>query len=139
MSEQEDQKVLAQEIVESLLGSGSGGGTTRDDPKTISIQERISRLNIILERLQTKHVFKPGDLVQWKKRLRNESRPRYGEPVIVVELLQKKLRGNAENSSCSPCFQESLQLVAGDIDDDLNFALRNYDPRRFEPYKGQDS
>lgn len=137
MSEQEDQKVLEQEIVEALLGSGTGGGTIREAPKTISNQERISRLNNFLDRLQTQYVFKPGDLVQWKEGLRNKSRPRYGEPVIVVDLLPKALRDKAENGSGSPYFQEPLQLVAADIDDDGDFVWWHYDARRFEPYKGQ--
>ena len=77
--------------------------------------------------------FKPGDLVQWKRNMKNKRRPEYGTPMIVIEVLKEPLY-DAERDSGSAYFKEPLTVKAGSLDNDGDFIVFHYDGRRFEPY-----
>ncbi|NJO18620.1 MAG: hypothetical protein HC877_23705 [Thioploca sp.] len=78
--------------------------------------------------------FKPGDLVIWKKGLKNRARPALNEPAIVVAVLEKPLIDNTKEVG-STYFNEPLDLVLGLLDEDGDFITFHYDHRRFEPYQ----
>lgn len=78
--------------------------------------------------------FKSGDLVQWKKNMKNKRRPDYGTPMIVIEVLEEPIY-DAEKDSGSAYFKESLTVKAGSLDNDGDFLVFHYDGRRFEPFK----
>lgn len=107
-----------------VLGQGGGGGS---DPT-------VARLRACARRLATPHRFQPGQLVQWKKGLKNKRTPEYGEPIVVVQVLTEPLYEQKEANSSSPYFREPLTLVAGEMDKDGDFLCFHYDARRFEPY-----
>jgi len=85
--------------------------------------------------LMKEYTFKQGDIVQWKKGLRNKKRPAEGEPAIVVEKLEKPTYSR-EDESGSSYFRERLDLILGLIDREGDLMLYHFDSRRFEPFEG---
>jgi hypothetical protein len=95
--------------------------------------EEIARLKACAQRFNRKADFAVGQLVQWKKGMRNKRSPAYGQPAIVIERLDAPVY-DSEKSAGSPYFHEPLTLVLGVIDKDGDFVGFHYDARRFEPY-----
>lgn len=92
--------------------------------------------------LLERHTFAPGDLVTWKPLMQDRKTPNYGEPVIVVAVLDEPVYGTNEKSieTGSPHFRTPLDIVCGRIfhfkDDgsDPTFELFHYDSRRLMPW-----
>ncbi len=80
------------------------------------------------------HNFKVGDLVIWKKDLKNKLKPAYNEPCMVVDILNTPLIDETKNSA-TVYFKEPLDIVLGLITEENDFITFHYDKRRFEPYK----
>jgi hypothetical protein len=108
-----------------------GGGT---DP--LDRAETIARLEACVARLGKAHAFAPGQLVRWKKGLKNRMTPAYGEPLVVIRNLQAPVFDPAINDSGNPYFREPLTLIAGELAEDGGFFCYHYDARRLEPYRG---
>lgn len=79
--------------------------------------------------------LRPGALVQWKAGMKNRKTPDYGEPMIVVELLEQPIIDTTFDSG-SVYFRERLNLVLGFLDEDGDFLMLHFDARRFEAYTG---
>ena len=79
------------------------------------------------------HSFKSKQFVRWKEGLQNRSRPAYGEPAIVWQILPQALM-DEEKGTGSPYFREPLDMVLGVLGDNGEFILFHYDSRRFEPF-----
>ncbi len=76
-----------------------------------------------------------GMLAQWKPGLKNRVSPAYGEPVIVVGLVNPPIVDDSfESGSCY--FRESLSVLIGAADEDGELLVHHCDIRRFEPYAG---
>lgn len=114
-------------------GASAGGNGSGDDD--LDKEETIARLKACAARLGKTHAFTKGQLVQWKKGLKNKRTPAYGEPVVVLEVLDQPIFDEETKSAGSPYFREPLTLVAGEIDGDGDLLCFHYDARRFEPYK----
>lgn len=84
-------------------------------------------LKELYESFNKKETFKPGDIVRWKKGLRNK---RTEGPFIVMELIDPPIIEENANAG-SPYFREPLDLVLGVIDSDDDFMCHHYDSRRF--------
>lgn len=84
------------------------------------------------------HRFAPGDLVTWKPGLKNRRIPRYGQPAVVVALLEPPGLDQEEESG-STYFREPLDLVLGVVwDRDPGrgeFVTFHFDSRRFQPWR----
>lgn len=82
--------------------------------------------------------FAPGDLVTWKPGLKNRRIPRYGQPAVVVALLEPPVLDHEEESG-STYFREPLDLVLGVVwDRDPGrgeFVTFHFDSRRFQPWR----
>ena len=98
-------------------------------------------MNVHIEKLKQmgslfiqEHDFKKGDIVMWKEGLKNKIRPAYGEPCVILEILEVPTF-DAERDSGTPYFNEPLTLVLGMIDEDDDFVVLHYDRRRFQPFK----
>lgn len=74
--------------------------------------------------------FKKGQLVKWKKGLKNKKLPYEKQPAVVLEVLQEPLY--AERDPGTPYFHEPLDIALGMIDEDNDFIIFYYDSRRFE-------
>ena len=81
-------------------------------------------------KLNTKHSFKPGDIVQWKSGLKNK---RSSGPMIVIEVLECPICDPAQETG-SQYFREPLDIILGKCDSEGEFICYHYDSRRFEPY-----
>lgn len=98
--------------------------------------ERNDKLNLLLKKvdiLNTKHEFKPGQVVKWKKGLRNKLYPDFEQPAVVIETLSTPILIEKVNSG-SPYFSEPLDLVLAILDEEDDLIIFHYDSRRFEPY-----
>lgn len=100
--------------------------------------EATEHLRILLERLNNgrERALRPGMFAVWKPGLKNRRFPRYGEPVVVVALLDEPII-NPSDESGSPYFKEPLDLLVGVVrGDDREFLVYHADRRRFQPHEG---
>lgn len=72
-----------------------------------------------------------GALVQWKDWMKNREMPAYGEPAVVVKLLDEPvlIQGDAPDSV------EHLDVALGVLGDDSEFLVSFYDSHRFKACK----
>ena len=134
------------ELAKALL---EASGSSTDDlirkvlQNLATSQKRRSspdRLKELFNRyLNDHHLFKPGDLVQWKEGLRDRRLPLHGEPAIVIEVLDDPIIDSASDSG-SPYFRSRLDVILGVVQSDDNqgdekLILYYFDSRRFEPFK----
>lgn len=76
--------------------------------------------------------FHPGQIVQWKPGLKNRRLPDYGEPVIIMEVLNPAVYDTSKEIAGSNLYREPLTLVLGLNDADGDFVFYHFDGRRFE-------
>ena len=106
-----------------------------DDLLAEPAEEATEHLRILLERLNNgrERALRPGMFAVWKPGLKNRRFPRYGEPVVVVALLDEPIV-NPGDESGSPYFREPLDLLLGLVrGDDREFLVYHADRRRFQP------
>ncbi|MBK1725169.1 hypothetical protein [Thiocystis violacea] len=88
--------------------------------------------------LTRRHAFAPGDLVTWKPGLKNHRIPRYGQPAVVVEVLETPVLDQEAGVAGSTYFREPLDLVLGLIWDEEpcrgELMTFHFDSRRFQPW-----
>ena len=78
--------------------------------------------------------FERGDIVKWRKGLKNRKYPKEEQLCMVAEVLSEPKIG--ERDSGSPYFGEPLDLVLALLDDEKkDLLLFHYDKRRFEIVK----
>lgn len=124
-------------------------GLNEDDPcSLLDDDEPLEDLNgdlgaVLRDRyrlLTTTHRFAPGDLVTWKPGFKNKRHPHYGQPAVVIEVLDTPVL-DREDEADSTYFREPLDLVLGLIwdADPLRGELISfhYDSRRFQPWQEQ--
>ncbi len=102
------------------------------EEKILNPEETTLKLKECFEFFKIENNFAEGQLVGWKKGLKNRKYPRYGEPAIVVELLATPIFSD-ETESGSPYFREPLDLILGVMVND-DFEIFYYDKRRFVAY-----
>ena len=110
------------------LAQSSGAPRSQMEPGEVE-----KTLRVALQALQSKNDFKVGQLVKWKPGLRNKKRPNYGEPAIVVGLLETPVMDTSSTSG-SAYFREPLDMQLGLLDREGDLAVYYADRRRFEPY-----
>ena len=76
--------------------------------------------------------FRPGQIVQWKSGMKNRLIPAYGEPAIVMEVLNPPVFDTNKELDGTSLYREPLYLVLGIQDVDGDFLTFHYDGRRFE-------
>ncbi|MGA2967338.1 MAG: hypothetical protein ABSD64_14095 [Terriglobales bacterium] len=102
--------------------------------RVIDAKKRVEQLRNLFGSLNRSVDFRPGDIVKWKPGLKNKTRPQYGEPVIVAEVLPEP-QIDPKMEASTAYFREPLTLVLGIMDEDDDFVLFHYDGRRFELYE----
>ena len=108
MSELPEEKSMAPELLQSHYES-----YTKQDPK-----------------------IREGALVQWKDWMKNRSTPAYGEPAIVVKVLDEPILFQ-DSDPDSPSYLEHLDMVLGVLGEDSEFIVRCYDSNRFKAYEAE--
>ena len=96
------------------------------------MESEIEKTRKLLEKLNEKHTFSPGDLVRWKPGLKNKRFPKYDAPALVACVLAEPVL-DPTNASGSPYFREPLDLILCHMDADEDMLFLYYDSRRFEP------
>jgi hypothetical protein len=95
-------------------------------------QSRAQALKELFTTYNQAHGLSVGQIVCWKKGMKNRKRPAYGEPCIVIHLLETPVY-DKEADSGSSYFQEPLNIVLGVLDVDGDFTFWYFDKSRFEP------
>jgi hypothetical protein len=90
-------------------------------------------LKELFETLELAHEFIPGQLVRWKKGLKNRRLPKEGEPAVVVAVLADPVLNQLAEPG-SAYFREPLDIILGLLDSDGDFLTFYFDKRRFEPF-----
>ena len=94
--------------------------------------EELSKLKQKVARLlKPVPKFEPGDVVKWKKGLKNKKSPEEEQSAIVIQVLDEPVIQD-ERDSGTPYFREPLDLILGVLDQDGDLMLYHYDKRRFE-------
>lgn len=128
---------MSDALARMILG-GIAGNHERDDdhfgkaPTPEQANAIAESLTSLAGRYLKKHEFKPLQLVQWKRGLKNMRFPHYGEPVIVIEI-KPGLVSSSENDG-NPMFKQPLDLAVGKVMPDGEFCIYHMDSARFEPY-----
>jgi len=99
------------------------GATKFSDISTLK-----QKVNSFLEKPPT---FNHGDVVKWKKGLKNKKYPKEGQLCIVIEEMKEPIIQDSRDPG-SPYYREPLDLVLALIDDDSDLVIFHYDKRRFE-------
>lgn len=118
-----------------LNGIAQGADTTAN--KAVNHRgEKIQALRDSFNRMRhgRKTAFKPGDLVRYQAGLKNCLFPKYGEVMVVVEVLDTPVFSTTP-PVFSPYFRSPEDLVLGTIREG-NFHFWHYDGRRFEKVNG---
>lgn len=103
------------------------------EEKMADTKETALKLKKCFKSFKIENNFKEGQLVSWKKGLKNRKYPEYDEPAIVIKALDTPIYSDTSESG-SPYFQEPLDIILGVI---VNGDFENfyYDKRRFNPFK----
>lgn len=96
-----------------------------------AVEERRALVEAYTELTANREQFEQGQLVQWKRSLRNRELPEYGRPAIVIEVLDQAILDTSEPTD-SPYHREPLDLVLGVIDGEGDLIALHFDSRRFE-------
>ena len=118
-------------VIQILLSKIEKKGNQK---KEIDVDYHIKKLQSLKAEYEKEYNFKVGDLICWKKGLKNKKVPEYTEPVIIIEMLEKPIFDNEEEAG-SPYFKEPLNIKVGMLDADEEFLIFHYDKNRFEPIK----
>ena len=105
-----------------------------EQPKSYG-ENDVKQLQESYDSFLRNYEFKKGEVVKWKKGLKNRRLPEENQPAIVIEVLDEPII-NSESNSGTPYFREPLNIALGIIDRDGDFLIFHYDKRRFEPYIG---
>ncbi len=97
-------------------------------------EDYVNQLKLSCQTLLEPNSFQVGQLVKWKKPLKNKKLPRQNQPAVVVKVLAEPipiLQGKHDPGSTY--FLEPLDIILGVIDEDGTFLTFYHDSRRFEP------
>ena len=96
-------------------------------------KETALKLKECFKLFKVENNFKEGQLVSWKKGLKNRNLPRYDEPALVIKVLDEPIFSD-ETESGSLYFREPLDMILGVIINQ-EFQIFYYDKRRLKPFK----
>ncbi len=137
---------MDKEILLKLLNSGEENDNEKqiirllnqlssieNNKQIIDIEKYIAELRTLSENLRQVNLFKIGDIVRWKKGLKNKRIPEYDVPAIVVEVLDNPIFDDKVEIG-STYYHEPLDIVLGLIIKG-EFLTFHYDSRRMELYQ----
>lgn len=109
-----------------------------DDLLAEPTEDAADRLRALYERLTNgrEQGLCLGQLAMWKPGLKNRRFPAYGQPAVVVDLLDPP-RVDHEDEAGSPYYREPLDVLLGILRKDGDFLVYHFDRRRFQPYENR--
>ena len=108
--------------------------TSEEDNNIQYDEDYIKQLKGAYSQFKEEPSFQVGQLVKWKKNLKNRKMPKENQPAIVLEVLEKPFL-NQEVDMGSPYFREKIDLVLGLLDKSGNMFAFYYDSKRFEHFE----
>lgn len=125
----EDEDKLA--ILRELIDNAYHDKTTKPKLSPDMVRDILEeRMNAYFK----EYSFKIGDCVKWKEGLKNKTIPEYGQPCIVMDIVNPPLF-DKESSSGSPYFNEELDIKVGIVDEDDDFMIFYLDSKRLEYFE----
>lgn len=101
-------------------------------------EQMLLKLAVAYKVLRAKEVsLKPGDLVTWREGLKNKRFPDYGQPAIVLDVLDSPIT-DYDNDIASQYYGEQLNVRVGFFDDNDDFVAFLFDGRRFQILESDD-
>ncbi|MEY3220961.1 MAG: hypothetical protein RIT27_2318 [Pseudomonadota bacterium] len=138
MSDQKDEKVEKKQIpskdIIALLDKFRED--SEEDNNIDYGEDHVKQLESAYHQLGKNFKFEVGQLVKWKRNLKNRRFPRENQPAIVLEVLQTPTISE-EPDIGSPYFREQNDLILGLLDKSGNMFTFYYDSRRFEPFESK--
>ncbi|MCK5525241.1 MAG: hypothetical protein KAI83_19100 [Thiomargarita sp.] len=130
LSYEELQKM--KEIIAQMEDSGTPqrGNSEEDDEFLQKLEEKAK---LFLSKAHNR--FYSGDIIQWKKGLRNKRYPNEEQPAYVIQQLGRPIT-QTEKEPGSPYYQEPLDLELAVLDQEGDLVTFYYDSRRFQLKKG---
>jgi hypothetical protein len=103
--------------------------------KEVDISNDVSSvLQQKVDSLLTTSSIKAGDVVRWKKGLKNRKLPKENVCCVVIDVLENPIIQDTRDAG-TPYYREPLDLVLAMLDDNSDLILLHYDQRRFEVVK----
>ncbi len=121
-----------QDLMAELLRNLSDHASKNEEDQSYG-ESHLIELKEAYDRFLKKEDFQVGQIVKWKKNLKNKDLPRKNQPAIVVRVLAEPLVSTDEESG-SPYFLEKLDIILGVMSKDGTFLTFYYDSSRFESY-----
>ncbi len=125
----EIEKALARAVMQSIIEDSNDEESSRRPPE---IEAR--RIIDFFKDLNNTSTFKPGDLVTWKRGLKNGKFPKMNYPAIVSRVYETPILRN-DMESGSNHYREPLDLVIL-VDTGDEVSEFHVDSRRFQLYAG---
>ncbi|MGJ5675629.1 MAG: hypothetical protein ACR9NN_18765 [Nostochopsis sp.] len=121
-----------QDVIAELLRSLREKDSDNEEEKSYE-EEHLAQLKAACDSFLSKETFEVGQIVKWKKYLKNRRLPHKNQPAIVVSILDEPIV-STDDESGSPYFLEKLDIVIGVMSNDGAFLTFHYDSSRFESY-----
>ena len=118
---------------ERLLDAIKSGEHRNNEP-TLDSRTAAALLRNHYAQLVTKYTFTEGMLVEDKPGNENKKAPRGGVAIVTRLLATPVMGGDADSGS--PYFNESLDMVIGQLSADRMLMEYHVDSRRYQPYTG---
>lgn len=121
-----------QDVIAELLKNLREKDSENEEEQSYG-EEHLAQLREACDNLLKKEDFEVGQIVKWKKDLKNRRLPQRNQPAIVVRVLDEPIV-SSDDESGSPYFLEKLDIVLGVMSKDGTFITFYYDSSRFESY-----
>jgi len=92
----------------------------------------IDKLKIAYNSMLELHKFSKGQIVKWKKGLKNRRLPKENQPAIVWDVLSEPIIQDDRDAG-TPYFREPLDIALALLDKEGDLVIFHYDSKRFEP------
>jgi len=92
----------------------------------------IDKLKIAYNSMLESHKFSKGQIVKWKKGLKNRRLPKENQPAIVWDVLSEPIIQDDRDAG-TPYFREPLDIALALLDKEGDLVIFHYDSKRFEP------
>jgi len=139
MSEVEDK---LRDLLQSLERERSKGEKKPEKGEGQPLSEKeLKAMRLISDRYKAyvpEISLKVGDIVKWKKGMRNRRFPSSDGVAIVTKVYPEPIYDDKAKDSGSPQFHDPMTVVLGVIDEDGDFVEFHYDGHRFEVASGSD-
>lgn len=125
-------------IIGVILNDGDFCTFHLDSRRLTHYDETNDALSTMYQRYQEPSTFVVGDIVRWKKGMKNKKMPKNDMKCVVTKVMNPPIIGDLDNPG-SQFFREKLGCVLGFLDSDGDFMEYHFDASRFEKVSHVDS